>query len=398
MTTVPPTRRRSNFLLPLLLSVAGAAVLGGSLWYQATLHSAVETRVATASTASPTVPVAAKPAVTPEPTPVAPSFDIVRVNQAGDAVVAGRAAPGAEVAITSNGREVGRAEADAGGQFVIVPKAPLPAGGQELKLASRAPDGVQTAGEAPVLLVVPERAPPPAPRVSPPVLSLAPAVSAPPVPTAPVVEAAPAPTTPAVVTPPTALAILSPPEGAPKVLQGPVTASGKLGLDVVDYDQQGAIRFAGSAPPNVVVRLYVDDAVVGEAEADAAGHWSLLPKAMVAVGVHRLRLDQVNPQGVVSARLELPFERAMLSVQEVPENRVIVQPRQNLWRIARRAYGQGIRYTEIYEANRSQIRDPNLIFPGQIFSVPAAAPSPSAANPSAPNPSAPNPSASSNSR
>ncbi|MCC0057474.1 MAG: LysM peptidoglycan-binding domain-containing protein [Rhodobiaceae bacterium] len=42
----------------------------------------------------------------------------------------------------------------------------------------------------------------------------------------------------------------------------------------------------------------------------------------------------------------------------------------NLWRIARRIYGRGIRYTVIYEANRSQIRNPNLIYPGQVFTIP----------------------------
>ncbi|MGE0584480.1 MAG: LysM peptidoglycan-binding domain-containing protein [Flavobacteriaceae bacterium] len=42
----------------------------------------------------------------------------------------------------------------------------------------------------------------------------------------------------------------------------------------------------------------------------------------------------------------------------------------NLWRIARRIYGRGIRYSVIYEANRSQIRDPNLIYPGQVFTIP----------------------------
>lgn len=375
MTTVPPTRRRFILLL-LLLCVAGAAGVGGSLWYDAGSHVAMQTQAVVSTNDPISTPAAAAPAlmmapaVPPASTPaISPRFDIVRVNPTGDAVVAGRAAPGAEVAITSNGREVGRAEADASGQFVILPPAPLPAGGQELRLASRAPDGVQTTSEAPVLLVVPERAPPPARDIS------APAQSAPAAGVAAVADAASV-----AITPPMALAVLAPPDGVPQILQGPVTAPGKLGLDVVDYDQQGAIRFAGRALPNVIVRLYVDDAVVGEAQADAAGHWSLLPKVAVTAGVHRLRLDQVSPQGVVSARLELPFERVMLSVQEVPENRVIVQPRQNLWRIARRAYGQGIRYTEIFEANRSQIRDPNLIFPGQIFSVPAAAPSPSSSS------------------
>jgi nucleoid-associated protein YgaU len=42
----------------------------------------------------------------------------------------------------------------------------------------------------------------------------------------------------------------------------------------------------------------------------------------------------------------------------------------NLWRISRRIYGQGVRYTVIYGANQPQIRNPNLIYPGQVFVLP----------------------------
>ncbi|MDJ0614577.1 MAG: LysM peptidoglycan-binding domain-containing protein [Rhizobiaceae bacterium] len=49
---------------------------------------------------------------------------------------------------------------------------------------------------------------------------------------------------------------------------------------------------------------------------------------------------------------------------------VIIRRGDNLWRVARRNYGAGIRYTTIFDANRDQIRDPDLIYPGQVFKVP----------------------------
>ena len=49
---------------------------------------------------------------------------------------------------------------------------------------------------------------------------------------------------------------------------------------------------------------------------------------------------------------------------------VVVQPGNSLWRIASRVYGEGLLYTEIYQANVGQIRDPDLIYPGQIFDLP----------------------------
>ena len=60
-------------------------------------------------------------------------------------------------------------------------------------------------------------------------------------------------------------------------------------------------------------------------------------------------------------------------VAVVPEiQAVTVQRGDNLWRISRRILGKGSRYTQIYEANASQIRDPNRIWPGQVFVAPQA--------------------------
>jgi len=42
-----------------------------------------------------------------------------------------------------------------------------------------------------------------------------------------------------------------------------------------------------------------------------------------------------------------------------------------LWRLSRTTYGEGTRYAVIYKANREQIRNPNLIYPGQIFVLPS---------------------------
>ena len=50
--------------------------------------------------------------------------------------------------------------------------------------------------------------------------------------------------------------------------------------------------------------------------------------------------------------------------------KAIIRSGDNLWTIARRVYGSGYRYTQIYGANRDQIRDPDLIYPGQVFELP----------------------------
>lgn len=265
----------------------------------------------------------------------------MRVAPSGTAVVAGRTEPNAEVALLDNGREIGRAKADERGQFVITPDRPLPTGGQELALQTEQPGAAPVKGDAPVLLVVPDR---PADM-----------------------SGHEAPASPGG----NAVAVLTPPDAAPRLLAAPSDPAGQVALRVVDYDAHGAIRFAGTARPGSTVRLYIDNRPAGDAQADAEGRWGLVPYGPVDAGPHRLRADNLDPRGQVLSRAELPFQRAAIAPDDLHEGQIVVQPHQSLWRIARRVYGQGLQYTMIYKANRDQIRDPNRIYPGQMFALPS---------------------------
>ena len=262
----------------------------------------------------------------------APSFDVVRVSPSGTAVLAGRAAPGAEVTVRDGADTVGRSVADDRGEWVIVPEAPIAAGGRALSLDARDATGVVHAATETVVVIVPGRDP-----------------AGPPAHPVPV------------------MAVVLPEQGPSRIVQGATQA---LGLRTIDYDQQGELRFAGSAGPGATLRAYVDNEPAGDAVADAFGVWAVQPPPGMAAGVHILRIDQVAGQHVLS-RVETSFQRdAAQATGTAISGRVVVQPGQNLWRLARSAYGEGMRYTVIYTANQGQIRDPNLIYPGQTFAVP----------------------------
>ena len=326
----------------------------------------------TAARPSPAVAPAAGPRspASPAARPEVPRFDVARVGARGMLVTAGRAAAGAEVLLLEGQRELGRARADGRGEWVILPTDPLAPGARELSLLARAPGGDATPGEETVLLVVPE--PPGGAAVA----SLG----------ANQMAGAPGGGSGATSGP---LAMLLPsasaPNAPPRVLQGgggapagdPAAATGaaprqqRLGLDVVDYDDAGSMRFAGSAPAGATVRVYAGPQMLGEATADTAGRWNLTPGDQPSVGRHVLRLDQLAAGGgSVAARMEVPFQRDRLPEEAVQDGRMVVQPGQNLWRIARHTYGRGVRYTVIYAANRDTIRDPRLIYPGQVFALP----------------------------
>lgn len=314
----------------------------------------------------------------PEAAPaLLPSFDVVRVERNGEAVLAGRAAPGAEIVVRANGREIGRTTANNRGEWVLVLESRLAPGSHELTLESRGSDGVVLLAENVVVVVVPETELAAAPEASAEGVAAGAAEGA-----ASGEEGAagaeageaPVETTVAVTQP---LAVLLPRdgEGITRILQQPETAGGGLAegalvLRTIDYDADGTARFGGQAPSGAKLIVYLDDAAIGHDVVGEDGRWSVVLNQAVAPGLHRLRVDQVDPSGKVLARVETPFSRAE-SVTTLPEEvAVVVQPGNSLWRIARRIYGEGIQYTVIYQANQEQIRNPDLIYPGQIFVVP----------------------------
>ena len=263
----------------------------------------------------------------------APTFDIVRVDPRGTAVVAGRGAAGSEVALLIGDDEIARADIDEAGEWVMIVSEPLPAGSAELSLLMRTPSGQEIRSEQVVVVSVPESR-----------------------------DATP-------------LVVLGRPGEASRVIQSPFdgVAMGPLALETVDYDESGSVIFSGRAEPGAQVRVLADDEVVGRTTAGDDGRWSVEAGANFSPGVYDLQVDQIDPEtGRVTAVIALPFERATpeAALQARQAGRVVVQPGNSLWRIARRLYGEGIQYTVIYEANQEQIRDPDLIYPGQVFDTP----------------------------
>lgn len=359
-------------------------------------------------------PAAAEPV---EKATIVPTFDTVRVEPTGDALIAGRAAPGSEVVVKFNGVAVGTAVANEDGAFVVTPDKPLPTGPGALSIESKNNEVVVASAD-----------------------------------TVAVDVKAGAVDTPMV-------AVLKPDEPT-QVVQVPakpaLPPSKTVNLDTVDYDQTGNIVFGGRGPAGSKVQLYVDNNAYGLADINDKGTWSFAGASPLTVGPHALRADEIGGDGAVKSRIEMPFYReepakvatvpltpatpeapkpVEVATQEIPApattsevaealapevpaaaetpaaaapaeaapavepatdepavvaaqvpaaadpaaepaaapTQVIIQPGNNLWKLSRQIYGKGMMYTVIYEANKDQIRKPDLIYPGQIFLTPEAA-------------------------
>ena len=402
---------------------------------------------------------AAKPAATapapetaaaPADAPLAPSFDVVRVEPDGESVIAGRSAPGATIELLRGDQVHARGVADASGLFAIIPP-PLPPGSHQIVLQSIAPDGArQRSRESVTVVINPDKSRPLVALASPdkPTVLLSnpemPEAKPAPEPKVETKTAEAKPAAPGAVDPKTAeskasepkaseplrpaqqaeapaqpapqqqasAAPATPPAQAPQTSQRPQ-------IKIVSVDaEEGKLFVSGLSAPGATIRLYLNESLIAPGGAGGDGKVSFAIGSGVRPGDYRVRLDDVDPvSGQVKSRAEVIFNVPVqvasatpqtpparqaapaASLQSAPAapdspaagartgptdaqvaaagtivipsiNTAFVARGDNLWRISQRIYGKGYRYTEIYGANQQQIRNPHLIYPGQVFVLP----------------------------
>lgn len=323
-----------------------------------------------------------------------PVFDVARIGPAGDAVIAGRAAPGASVELLRAGTVHDKTVADQSGEFVFVPN-PLPPGDYSLTLRATQSDGTVLTSKNSVAVALRSGKPD------------------------------------------VVLALLEKPPGALPGGKPDASRSADIAIVAVESKESGKLYVSGRSEPGATVKLYLNGSYIASTTASAEGRVAFAIGSGITPGNYRVRLDVVDGAAGLRSRAEGSFSAPALSASasataaapsapdapgsasvaglaeakptldggrsvgrqlsasaasasgpapEVsaatiePEG-VAVVPRigtavvnrgDNLWHISRSTYGQGVRYSKIYDANRDQIRNPAVIFPGQIFVLPKA--------------------------
>ena len=163
-----------------------------------------------------------------------------------------------------------------------------------------------------------------------------------------------------------------------KVIQDEKRSDDELALDSIAYDPLGNVTVGGRSNPSGLVRFYINNEAVSATKTNESGYWEA-DLSDIIPGTYTLRIDELSLKGDVISRLESPFKRedrerlANLiapSTSPVRINIVTVQPGNTLWAIARKRYGDGLLYVQVFEANRDKIKNPDLIYPGQLFDLP----------------------------
>ena len=321
----------------------------------------------------------------------APTFDVLRVDPSGTIVIAGNAAKNATVDLLSRSSVIGTAKSTENGDFVIALDEPLKPGDYQLVLRSTTQDGTAMTSLETAIVSIPE-------TKTGQVLALVEQSGQPsrmitkPEP----VEPAPSTTEPTTV-------------AAPKGDKPVVAPAEKALIAVEAVEIEGnKIFIAGTAQGGSAVKVYANSALLGTTKTAPNGRFLVQTVQQLAVGDYIIRADMLGKDGVtVVARAAVPFKReagervsavapatsgtdtqtetgavtpqtdgqapqvadAGTPLQNV-DGSVIIRRGDSLWQISRRTYGAGMRYTTIYLANKEQIRNPDMIFPGQVFALP----------------------------
>ncbi|GGA92875.1 peptidoglycan-binding protein LysM [Brucella endophytica] len=375
-------QRRTTYALLGFLAVIVAAGIAG---YRGMLPGTAPQAPEPVAASVPPATAPETPASNPQATPPAqskaevtvPSFDVLRVEPDGSVVVAGKAAPESSVDIVAGSTVVGTAKAAGNGDFAVALDKPLKPGDHQLVLRATGADNKAATSAQTAIVSVPEKSdgevlalveePGQASR-----MITTPQAKAP--------EATPAP----------GAAIAAPATSQEQQKPAPII------VEAVEIEGD-TVFVAGKGVPGKQVAVYANETLLGKAPVETTGRYLVERHHPLAVGDYIIRADLLEKDGTVIASARVPFHREAgenvsavapqagasqpVATSQTAATRaarplesvagsVIIRKGDNLWTISKRTYGRGTRYTTIYLANADQIRNPDLIWPGQVFSMP----------------------------
>ena len=266
---------------------------------------------------------------------ILPTFDVVRISEGGASVIAGRSSPGIMVRVFADLVSVAEETTTSNGEFTAIFSLELSSDPIEIALAAVASDGSLHYSKETLFIAKADSASVPIEQVR-----------------------------------------ISQDDDGISVEGSP---DKDLLLEIVAYEESGYVNLSGSGDPENLARILLDGKQVTSEIIDEEGNWKV-ELSSVEPGDYFLTINEVDTGGKVIENVATPLRieppshalKAQEKIQENPKlaTLVTVQKGFTLWGISRRNYGLGRLYVRIYNANKDQIDDPDLIFPGQIFVVP----------------------------
>ena len=272
--------------------------------------------------------------------------ELVHAAPDGSLVISGRGQAGDVISLLHDGAQLAKTTANASGAWTLVPDAPLDAGGYVLTL--RAEKGADA--DVAVVVVIP------ASNEHTPLVALVP---------------------------------LDDSAKQAELLQSPLADGASSTIRVTASPATQPITTSNTAPQVTITAIEALSATRMEIRGSASGADAVAVSIDGAEAETTRTDNQYTAQGTIPSRARFPISviqkdtggktiasarirvsKAQLDASALGQGLVVVQKGDALWRIAFRAYGKGVRYIDIFQSNKDQIRDPDLIYPDQVFIVP----------------------------
>ena len=279
---------------------------------------------------------------------IIPKVDILKVSPDGSYIIAGKGKPNSTISILEKGNKIESVDADESGSWVIVSKDNLESGDNLLIINQDNIDGTSTQSKEIYITKIDKKN----------------------------------------ETKPLVIEVENDDGGKLSIIQSPsikklesnvennLTLSKKqinkknvFKILSVSFSQDGSLSIQGIANYGSNIEILVNKNL-SSIFLKNKPEWIFNSSYKLGYGMHKLVANLKSQDNTILDSITLPFMRSEMPSGELPDNYVLIKPGDMLWTISFKIYGNPLKYIEIYEENRDQITNPDLIFPGQVFSIP----------------------------
>ena len=260
-------------------------------------------------------------------------IEIARVKPDGSAVVAGSAPPNATISVFEDTLLLGKTTADANGEWVVVLEKRLGPGQHLISVAAELEDATTLLAETSIAIEIYVD------QTSKPLVALSPPDD-------------------------------QQPDAGDDTQTAAAAAIARIGPRSLVWQGEDQITIAGHSRGGVRVSVSANGTYFGDALVLADGGWQVTGAVDKNRQNHRLEFILIDNAGQAVAHYLLPMRSRDLQKGLDGSQLVVVNKGDALWRIAYRSFGEGVRYIDIVRKNTSDINNPDLIYPNQIFSLP----------------------------
>ena len=258
------------------------------------------------------------------------TFDIVRITKNGDVVMAGKSEPNEPIELLDGEEIIAEFSSDENGEWIWVSELPIKSGIKKFKLQYKNNLNISSLSDQTVIVLV-DNEDNSVPKV--------------------------------------ARVLNSDVESVDMLNLEKINDS--ITLDFLSYSPPGLVIISGRTIPNTEIEIFKSAEFFGNTKSNENGIWKFIIKKNDYSNEEISIKAKINDETLILTYNENEIQKRFKKTNfEFYDDRIIVQKGNSLWSIARKTLGGGLFYTEIYKNNLGKIKNPNLIYPGQVFNIP----------------------------